>query len=32
MRPDINTVSGLKDGNYNKLNDKGYIPEETEIV
>ena len=23
---------GIKDGNYDKLNDDGYIPEETEVV
>lgn len=31
MRPDRNKVTGMKQGNYDKLNDKGYIPEETEI-
>jgi hypothetical protein len=31
MKPDVNRVSGIKHGNYNKLNEKGYIPEETEI-
>jgi DNA-directed RNA polymerase II subunit RPB2 len=31
MKPDVNRVSGIKHGNYNKLNDKGYVPEETVI-
>jgi len=31
MKPDVNRVSGIKHGNYNKLNEKGYVPEETEI-
>ena len=30
-KPDRNKVSDMKQGNYNKLNDKGYIPEETII-
>jgi len=30
-KPDRNKVTGMKQGNYNKLNDKGYIAEETEI-
>lgn len=30
-RPDRNKVAGMKDGNYDKLNDKGFIPEETPI-
>ena len=32
MKPDKNKVTGMKQGNYDKLNDKGYIEEETEIV
>lgn len=32
MRPDKNKVTGMKQGNYDKLNDKGFIEEETEIV
>lgn len=31
MKPDRNKVTGMKQGNYDKLNEKGYIPEETEI-
>ena len=31
MKPDKNKVTGMKQGNYEKLNDKGYIPEETQI-
>lgn len=31
MKPDVNRVSGIKHGNYNKLNEKGYVPEETYI-
>jgi hypothetical protein len=31
MKPDRNKVTGMKPGNYDKLNEKGYIPEETEI-
>ena len=30
-KPDPNKVTGIKQGNYNKLNEKGFIPEETEI-
>jgi len=30
-KPDRNKVTGMKQGNYDKLNDKGYVPEETEI-
>ena len=30
-KPDHNKVTGMKQGNYDKLNDKGYIPEETII-
>ena len=31
VKPDRNKVTGMKQGNYDKLNDKGFIPEETEI-
>ena len=31
LKPDRNKVTGMKQGNYDKLNEKGYIPEETEI-
>ena len=31
VKPDRNTVTGMKQGNYDKLNEKGFIPEETEI-
>lgn len=31
-KPDKNKVADMKQGNYNKLNDKGYCPEETEIT
>jgi DNA-directed RNA polymerase II subunit RPB2 len=32
MKPDRNKVNGMMDSNYyNKLNDKGYVPEETQI-
>ena len=31
MKPDKNKVTGMKQGNYEKLNEKGYIPEETPI-
>ena len=30
-KPDRNKVVGMKQGSYEKLNDKGYVPEETEI-
>ena len=30
-KPDKNIVTGMKQGNYDKLNEKGYVPEETEI-
>jgi DNA-directed RNA polymerase II subunit RPB2 len=30
-KPDRNKVANMKHGNYDKLNDKGYIPEETAI-
>lgn len=32
IKPDRNEVSGMKDANYDKLNDKGFVPEETEII
>ena len=33
MKPDRNKVNGMMDSNYyNKLNDKGYVPEETVIT
>lgn len=31
MKPDATKVIGMKPGSYDKLNDKGYIPEETPI-
>ena len=31
-KPDQNKVTGMKQCNYNKLNDKGYVPEEIEIT
>ena len=31
-KPDRNKVVGTKSGSYDKLNDKGYIPEETQVV
>lgn len=31
-KPDRNKVVGMKQGSYEKLNDKGFVPEETEIV
>jgi len=31
-KPDPNKVTGMKQGNYSKLNDLGFAPEETEIV
>lgn len=30
-KPDANKVTGMKQGNYSKLNEFGYVPEETEI-
>lgn len=30
-KPDRNKVTGMKQGNYDKLNDKGFVPEETPI-
>lgn len=32
MKPDATKVIGIKADAYNKLNDKGYIPEETQVV
>jgi len=32
MKPDPTKTTGMKDGNYDKLNEKGFIPEETTIV
>ena len=31
MKPDINKVVGMRHGSYDKLNDKGYVPEETTV-
>ena len=31
VKPDRNKVTGMKQGNYDKLNEKGFVPEETEI-
>lgn len=31
IKPDANKVTGMKQGNYDKLNEKGFIPEETII-
>ena len=31
IKPDPNKVTGMKQGNYNKLNEKGFAPEETVI-
>jgi len=31
VKPDRNKVTGMKQGNYDKLNEKGFAPEETEI-
>jgi DNA-directed RNA polymerase II subunit RPB2 len=31
-KPDRNKVVGTKSGSYDKLNDKGYVPEETQVV
>jgi DNA-directed RNA polymerase beta subunit len=31
MKPDINKVSNMKNGNVDKLNEKGYAPEETRL-
>lgn len=32
MKPDPTRVTGMRPGTYDKLNDKGYVPEETTIV
>ena len=32
IKPDPNQVLGLRHGNYDKLNEKGFVPEETQIV
>jgi DNA-directed RNA polymerase beta subunit/intein/homing endonuclease len=31
-KPDANKVTGMKQGNYSKLNEKGFVPEETQIT
>jgi len=31
-KPDPNKVTGMKQGNYSKLNEKGFVPEETPIT
>ena len=31
MKPDSSKVVGMRHGSYDKLNDKGYVPEETTI-
>ena len=31
MKPDPTKTTGMKDGNYDKLNEKGFVPEETVI-
>jgi len=31
VKPDRNKVTGMKQGNYDKLNERGFVPEETEI-
>ena len=31
IKPDRNKVTGMKQGSYDKLNDKGFVPEETII-
>lgn len=31
MKPDANKVIGMKPGSYDKLNEKGFVPEETKI-
>jgi len=31
IRPDRNKVTGMKQGNYDKLNERGFVPEETMI-
>lgn len=32
MKPDPNKVVGMKHGSYDKLNDRGFVPEETQLV
>lgn len=32
MKPDPSKVVGMRNNSYNKLNDKGYVPEETGVV
>lgn len=32
MKPDPSKVTGMRNGSYDKLNDKGYVPEETIIT
>ncbi len=32
MKPDPSKVTGMRNGSYDKLNDKGYVPEETVIT
>jgi hypothetical protein len=32
MKPDSVNVIGMKAGDYDKLNDKGFVPKETVIV
>lgn len=32
MKPDPTKVSGMKHGSYDKLNDKGFVPEETVVM
>ena len=32
MKPDSSKVVGMRHGSYDKLNDKGYVPEETVVT
>ncbi len=32
MKPDPTKVTGMRHGSYDKLNDRGFVPEETQIV
>lgn len=32
MKPEPTKVAGMKHGSYDKLNEKGYVPEETTVV
>ena len=32
MKPDPSKVTGMRHGSYDKLNEKGFVPEETKIV